>query len=477
MTYKWHDVEVETLEELEKYQKSMGFVAKHDTTLPSPAVQPAHGFFHDQVTGGLFSNAGTERDVYHTVVRPEMGFMNALLIASNPFRNPEYDVLTGVNALVGTTAVDACSVAPRPGTAKKGLFTSRFGQLNIQSEQADISQMDGRINRADVDRRLVNGFDFNSPFLPDLVNRQNINETIGLQLFTMAISIEREMLRILFQGENGTDSGIWTDEFDGFDQVFITDPVDVNGNTVGAASSVVVAWGDADVTATVNDADIVQTLAGVTKHLDALGNTTSLASTSVLVMDADLFYRLTEIWPCSYLTDGCAVQSTSQPLNIDSQRQIDMRDDMRRGSFLLVNGVRQMVVPVDGDLLGRTAVGAGFSSTIYRIPMTAMGRKVSYIEPFGLGGPDARGWLDAANAGSNVDFTNGGMYMITSLMRHGCSEFKIHSQPRFVCRTPWLAARITGVNYNLPDFSWNRSADPSGAYFLNGGQYFDNGNI
>lgn len=476
MTIRYGGAEADSWEEIQKGIDS-GIIQKHDTIAVSADVQPAHGLWHDQNLGGLFANAGAETDVFHTVVRPDTGFMNSLMIGTNPFRNPEYDVLSGVRALSGDPAVDACSVAPIAGEAKLCTLTSRFGEVNVMTEKADLTKMGGRINRADVDRRLVNSFVFNSPFLPDVVTQWNINTTTGLTLFRTAIAIERDMLWGLFNGNNGTADRIFTDEFDGFDQILIENPTDVLGNVCAAASATVVAWGDSDVTATVGDADIVQTIAGITKKLQSLANTTSLGATWTLVMDDDLFYRITEIWPCSYLTDGCAVQTTSQPLNIDSARQIQMRDEMRTGSFLLVNGQRWPVVTVDGELIGRTAVGAGFSSTIYIIPMTAMGRKVTFIEGFDLGSADGAAWRSLGGSEGGVDVTNGGLYMITSLRSHACMEWKFHMQPRLVCRTPWLGARITGVNYNLPDFAWNRSAYPGTQYFANGGQYFTTGNI
>jgi hypothetical protein len=399
--------------------------------------------------------------------------MNSLMVSANPFRNPEYDVLTGVNPLTGSPAVDACSVAPIAGTAKLAIFTSRFGEVNVMTEKVDLTQMGGRINRADVDRQLVNSFVFNSPFLPDVVTQWNINTTTGLTLFRTAIAIERDMLWGLFNGNNGTSDRIFTDEFDGFDQILINNPTDVLGNVIAAASSTIVDWSDNDVTATVGDADIVQTLAGITKKLMDLANDTALGATWKILMDADLFYRLTEIWPCSYLTDGCAVQSTSQPLNIDSARQIQMRDEMRTGNFLRINGLPWPVVTVDGGLMGRTAVGAGYSSTIYVVPMTAMGRKVTFIEPFDLGSADAAAWRTMGGNESGIDVTNGGLYMLSSLRSHTCMEWKFHMQPRLICRTPWLGARITSVNYNLPDFAWNRSADPTSQYYRDGGQYWD----
>lgn len=466
--------EFDTLEEAQKAIE-LGMVQKHDVVEASPHIQPAHGLWHDANLGGLFSDAGAERDVYHTVVRPETTFLSRLVAAgfANQIRNPEYDILSGVRDITGDPAVDACSDAPIIGEAKLCTLTSRFGQLNVRWRQADVSQMDGRINRADVDRNLVNNFLFGSAFLPDVINQANINSTTGLALFRSAIQIERDMMWALFNGTEGNASRTFTNEFDGFDNVLVADPTDIRGNVCTAASSTIVDWSDNDLTATVNGADIVQTLGGVLHRLTRLAATTSMSAQWLIAMDHDMFYRLTEIWPCSYLTDGCAVQSTSQPLNIDSAKQIAMRDEMRNGNFLWILGRRFTVLAIDGDTIGRTAVGPGYSSDIYIIPLTAMGRNVTNIEWFGLGGPDAQAMTSLGGpSGSNIRFTNRGMYMITKLETHACVEWKFHMQPRLICRTPWLGARITNVNYNLPDFAWSISAVPGTEYYRDGGEYW-----
>ena len=69
-----------------------------------------------------------------------------------------------------------------------------------------------------------------------------------------------------------------------------------------------------------------------------------------LVMRYDLFWELTAFWPCSYLTNNCSAASTSKILVTTGREQIDMRDEMRSGNFLWINGIR---VPMNPKRLSR----------------------------------------------------------------------------------------------------------------------------
>ena len=467
-------VKFDTMEEVAKAVE-MGVIEKHDVLDSSPHIQPAHGLWHDANLGGLFSGAGAESDVFHTVVRPtSTGFLSQLMRGTTTIQNPLYDVLSGVRAINGTAAADACSQAPKAGEAKLCTLTSTFGEINVETEQGSLVKMGGRLDRADVDRRLVNQFMFNSAFLPEVVTPTNLNTTGGLAMFTMAVTIERELMRTLFTGVAGTAAGIFTDEFNGFDSLLVANPVDHRGNTCSAASSTIVDWSDTDVTGSVNGADIVETMGGVLHHLTTLADTTALGASWVIAMDRDLFYRLTEIWPCSYLTDGCSVTNANgERVNVDAQAQVRMRDEMRTGSYLWVMGRQFPVLQVDGSIIERTAVGTGFSSSIYIIPMTALGRQVTYLEAFDLNNSDINNFVDLGGGMAHYRTMNNGLYAMTTRQSDFCIEYHFNAQPRLVCRTPWLGARIESVNYTLPDFAWSRVATPGVQYHLNGGAYYN----
>lgn len=204
MTIKFKGFEFENLEQVKEAQE-MGIIEKHDTVDASPHIQPAHGLWHDANLGGLWTGVGAEPDVYHTIVRPTISaFLNQLYVGVTEIENPDFDVLSGVLDINGAAAADACSDAPNAGEAKLCTLTSRFGEMNLDVPQADITDLGGRINRADVDRRLVNDVNFNNVFLPSVVQRSNINTTGGLAMIRAGITVEREVSRLLWTGEVGS---------------------------------------------------------------------------------------------------------------------------------------------------------------------------------------------------------------------------------------------------------------------------------
>ena len=54
-----------------------------------------------------------------------------------------------------------------------------------------------------------------------------------------------------------------------------------------------------------------------------------------------------------------------------------------------------------------------------------------------------------------------------------CVQFLAKTEPRIVLRTPYLAARYTNLRYT--PVSHERDWDPSGTYFVDGGQTSYNG--
>ena len=451
-------------------------VLKHDVNDPSPSIQVPHGQWFDQNTGGLFTRPGSVPDMYHTVVQPDGSqFVNALFSGLTNVLNPEYSVLTGVNDIQGSAAADACSPGPNAGEAKLGIFRQQFGLAKIETQQGDLLQMGSRINNADMDKMLLHPAQVQSVFTPSVINGRNINTTAGLAMFRLGVEIQRQLHNILFTGTQGSAGGagsMWIEEFDGFDNLVVENPTDVLGNTIAAASSKVVNWASADVSGTLSGDDIVQVISSLCHYVNTLAAQTNLPHGGVIVTHPDLFYNLTAVWPCSYITDRCSVDSSSgERLTASAEATTNMRNEMRNGSFLWVNGMRIPVVQISS--VARTATGGGMNSPIYFIPLTALGRKVTYIEGFDFNNADIREFANLApDASARYDIQNGGLYAVASRQSDFCMEWVFAMRPRLVMRTPWLAWRIENVNYVMPGQHYTRHFDPSDEYFRNGGQYY-----
>jgi hypothetical protein len=180
------------------------------------------------------------------------------------------------------------------------------------------------------------------------------------------------------------------------------------------------------------------------------------------------FWALTTVWPCSYLTNGCQVEDTTTGrVNVSGTEQVQMRDSMRTGKFLWVNG-RQVPVYLE-DGIEQTTEGPGLSTSIRFIPFFAGGRRVTYIEAFDQQNTRIQQFLNAA-AVNNYRTSNGGLWAMTHRQTGFCYELLFAAQPRLVARTPFLGARIENLVYKLTH-GYPRAADPSDPYHLNGGRY------
>lgn len=468
---------------LDVYQKMLDAdlaILKHDTIGSSPGVQTPHGLFQDQNEGGLFTRPGSEPDVYSAYAVPSGSQILADLyngVSESVIENPEYSIISGVKDGTGSNAVDFCHPGPKAGFAKLCTTRGAFGSFKMDFDQINLMKTGNRINRADIDLRVVNNPAM-FPLAPDVLRRaQNPNSTLGLQLMRMAVHVGRVWPRVIFHG-NKTNTGSnaelgFIQEFDGFDNLIKTGYTDIeSGNACARADSLIVNWNNTDVAGSVNGADLVETIAGIFYYLTGLADDSGLAPVFwKLAMHRDLFFKLTAIWPCSYITNGCSVSSGSgEVLQVSAEAQIRMRDEMRTGKFLWVNGERVPVDPITA--IEQTTLGQGFSSPIYFIPLTALGARVTYLEGFNLNNADIAEYQDFY-ANLPVRTMNNGLYMMGHRVTDACVEGWLAARPRLVMRTPWLAARIENINYALPGKFYSSDPYPTGAYHRNGGRYYN----
>jgi hypothetical protein len=164
------------------------------------------------------------------------------------------------------------------------------------------------------------------------------------------------------------------------------------------------------------------------------------------------FMEITEIWPCVYASYRCA-PGTGSTQFIDARDQMDMRDGMRNGMYLLIDGDK---VPVQiDDFITETrpdSVNApnNYLSDIWLIPETFAGnRAATYMEFVDFGGP--AGLMAAAQAfgvGSFYRVTDGGRWVIHNKPPNNfCVQLLALTMPRLVLLVPQLAGRLQNVQY------------------------------
>src|SRR5690606_20484837 len=177
---------------------AMGVGQKNDNFNTTGWVQAPHGYWGDGTTPGLFTRPGVEPDMYSAVRYPEAALLARLYAGVTEVIESEYDILTGVGAGRGTNASSYCEAPPRAGFATLCTQRARFGDFYMGTDRINVANNGGRINRADIDRRLI-GNPTAYPFLPQ-VGYNDINTTLGLEFFRFGVHVTRVMARVLFSG-------------------------------------------------------------------------------------------------------------------------------------------------------------------------------------------------------------------------------------------------------------------------------------
>ncbi|MDP2323703.1 MAG: hypothetical protein Q8N51_06695, partial [Gammaproteobacteria bacterium] len=197
------------------------------------------------------------------------------------------------------------------------------------------------------------------------------------------------------------------------------------------------------------------------------------------VMREELFYELTSCWPCQYTTFRCFNRETA---NIDPvgaysvDAAIQLRDAMRNGRYLVVDGMNIPVVlddgiPEDTNTNNANLQAGEFASDIYLLPFSAMGGRVPTLYGEYFDYRIGQGWLRQVPGALGADqyFTSdAGMYSWTFSRLNNCILWLAEIQPRIILRTPYLAGRLQNVKYS--PLQHTREPFPDDGYFVDGGR-------
>lgn len=449
--------------------------------------------------GGLFSSPALERPLFSAMMLPRQGVLSR--IPAEPSRNafPLYGIITGQTATTDTgsppeATMGVCDDPPVAGLLKLCNQTAYFGRQSRMSRVFELDRMGLLNDRGEhLDLEWVG-----NPFAPGNTAAQApsipgfaggnaaLNSEAGKALFEMAVAWSRDFATEVFTGNptNNSPNG-GREYYRGLDLLINTGYKDAYTNIAcPAADSIVRSFGNANITTnTAAQRNIYLQITDIVRQIRWNASHAGLTLDKLIIaMRPTLFYQLTEVWPDVYATTRTSVNvfSTSQPQFTGSEYLIQMRDRMRgnldtySGQFLMVDG--QEIEVVLDDSIAETDVGGGtYRSAIYFIPLRAGGRNVLTLEYLPYNG--ARSFQEAANA-----FGVGQYYSITDNGRFAwhakpptnfCVQFLAKTEPRLILRTPYLAARLTAIDYT--PISHERDWNPSGTYFADGGNTNYNG--
>jgi hypothetical protein len=415
-------------------------------------------------SGGNFSNPAFERDVISARITP-YGISQVLPFLPSTIEDPRFASITGYTAVVGSEPTTPCADAPY-GFMKGAALTARFAMTRRDTNTIDIGKVMLQWNRGDtrdlVLRGRVLGLTNLAPSgleTKDVLNILTESEMVGA-----GAQAEMKLSRDIWQGTVAAGTG------PGLDVQIATGQMDADTQTLAPAL-------DSDIKNFAYDLlggtgrDIVEFLSSMMYYLEYNAEHMGLSPVNyVLAMRPELWFELTAVWPCSYLSNRCKTSAGSNVTVINDNVNVAMRDQMRDSMTMPINGKTYRVVTDTGifekNNVNTAGLNAGqYASAIYAIPMTITGNfPVCYREYL-----DYRGISrDAADLnGTQMFWTDDGIYLWASEVVKYCYKLSLRTEQRIVLRTPQLAGKIQNIKYT--PLQHLRETYPDSQYNFDGG--------
>lgn len=432
-----------------------------------------------QQPGGMFSTTGLNTDIISTHIAPEgLGAMIPAL--PSDVDDPRFGFLTGFSDDIGSEPDFPCDDAPT-GYMKGATLTAQFGRLARQTNTIEVDKLLHRKRGTTNNLRLLNamltgnvGMNMSAMTESDILNL-----VVRAEMVSVGVRAERKLARMFWSGTpgNATAHGGYK-EFPGLDAQIATGQVDADNNVaVPAADSLIYNFGFAELDGSVRD--IVEVLSMAEFQVRNIAQRTNMMPvTWAVVMRPEAFFELTAIWACRYLTNRCQTSPgvTGMSININGSEQVAMRDAMRNGNYIIINGNRYPVVLDDGiheyTNANNASVPPGFwASSIYFVPLRVRGNfPVLYWEHINYS--ELQRELAPLGAGMrNTPFwTDNGRWLWVYRENGYCFDLQAKTEPRVILRTPHLAVKIQNVLYSPMEHL--RSPFPDSPYWKNGGSSF-----
>lgn len=470
--------------------KEMLFGTKDN--VPSPGFSAATGNNpYYTGPGSLFGVLGSESPVMSLRIQPRS--ISGLLPA-RPSRQmqPYFPYFTGTQADSGSfsTLTTPCADPPTAGPGKSGYLSAQFGWIEYQTRTVEVTRLGQQINRGEFwDLQLENSpiLTLGGPSGSDITTPQNVPGNpqlmmeILMRMMEVGISFQNKLTPMVYTGNPTNNVGTGYAEFPGLDILIGTSQVDFfTGLPISALNSVVMNANSARIDD--NAVNTVQMFTYMARNLKSNASRMNLDPVTWLIaMREDMFYELSAIWPCAYISNRCNPGSMAPNGQvqgvIDLAEQVRMRDDMRQGRYLLIEGERWPVVFDDGiterdgnNMSAGQPIKGDFSASVYFIPVTYMGgRAATYFEYFDWSG-DFAAMAQMATQGIAAPyyFTDGGRYLWHwKGAINFCLQWLALIRPRIILHTPQLAGKIQNVLYGTPLHT--REPFVGDPYFFNGG--------
>lgn len=423
---------------------------------------------------GMFAVTGMENEVISLHISP-MGLGANIPAIPGNIDDPRFGFITGFSDDIGSEATNPCDDAPT-GYMKSGMLSARFGRIMRQTNTIEIDKLLHQKRGVNTDLRLINNV-FNGDSGMSMANMdqgQLLDLVVKSEMVGLGVRMERKLARMLWDGviTNDTSGGGYK-EFPGLDSQIATGHVDAESNVaMPSADSDIKDFNYNLVDGTT--LDIVEYLSMLEFYLRHKAERTNmLPVTWAVVMRPELWFELSAVWPCRYLTHRCSIDSGTNPVVINDNTNVALRDSMRNGNFIDINGRRYPVITDDGinELTNVTNVNVpagSYASSIYMVPLRIRGSFPSlYWEHIDFRGVQSQ--ISPLGAGMrNTPFwTDNGRFLWVYRENGYCFDLQAKVEPRVVLRTPHLAGKIQRVRYS--PLQHLAESFPTSPYWLDGG--------
>ena len=439
--------------------------------------------------GSLLGVLGLPDIINNAMVLPLLGVAGHLertgAVMISPFEDKIHTILTGQTASSGVEPTMNCDDSKQPGNLKLCNQIWPFGRQQLDSQVIDITQIGRLINRGEFLNPTLIGNPFGDltpePMIPP---QEALRTEFGKKITELFIALNRDYGHLTYDGNPANTAGNAGGylEQNGLDRLINTGYRDAeSGIACAAADLLIIDFGGAVMNA--NAQLLVRQLSEMVRAQKYLAERSGQAPVEfALAMRYSAFLIATEVWPCAYFTTMCtATDLGGGILNgsfnvVDAGRQIELRNQMREGMYLLTIFGDKVPVILD-DFINETVPVAGqFQSDIYLVPLTTIGGRPSlYLEHFNWDGPNSATEIAALMApAGTVTTTGGGRWLLVRKMPNNtCMQIQIITKRRLILETPFLAARLTNVGYQVLDHERDFTGgtpDYSYGYQPDGGQ-------
>lgn len=458
----------------------MGYGKKGRKAVGNPAGPYLHG------PGGLAANIDGEHPILSAMIRPS-GLLNVLPILRADRHVTEFiTTFTGVTAATGSEPEEVCDDPRQAGLKKLCRIAVPFGRQRLKTREWHVLRLGKLANRFE---EMSLGADF--PI--GLLERDNLTPFGGApttgsdvmrselanRLFEMAVEFQRVYSTQLYAGDPTNNTGNGDPDKAGYKEMMGLD-LWINAGNKRDASSMAICRAldsllldfdyeglDSETKSIVRY--ITQAWRWVNWNADRMGLS---PATWIISMRPDAFNEITDRWPCAYMSHRCAVDGgATNIVSINNDLNVRMRDEMRNGKFLWIDGVK---VPVALDLGvfeenwdtdGSDLLPGEYASDIYIVPLTVLnGLRVTGFQYFDQNLSVAENALARL---ANYWTTDAGMFLWNSTFHDLCLDMRATIEPRLIMQTPQLGARIQNVKYSPLEHL--RESDPDAMYYANGG--------